>query len=314
VNFTGMHTGPSPAAQALRVNAASGCTTSQTWSATVRTTSGGNWLSISQSHASTPAAPLVGVTTAGLSPGVYNGVLTFTVPTGPQIVPVTLTVRPLPCTISGSSTLALQGTVGQTTPIAQAITLSTAGDCPLTLNWTSTVSGAPWLSATPAGTLNRPGTASVNMQADLTGLSAGSYTGVVLMTVLDSSGQIVGSVQTSVTLDIQPPCTLQAPLPTSLALSASAGSLAQSATVTIGVAGTCAGTISVVPASDSPWLDGGGMVTLTTGGTATLTFTIDPGVLSVGSYSGTITLTASDGSAAGIAGSGQTVSVTLSVQ
>jgi len=315
LNFTGVHTAPSPAAQALRIAVASGCGTSQTWSVAASTTSGGNWLHISQSRASTPATPLVSVDTAGLSPGIYSGVLTFTIPTGPQIVPVTFKISPLPCTISGSSALALQGTVGQSAPLAQDLVLSVGGDCPQTLNWTGTVSGAPWLSLAPAGTLPRSGTASVNMQADLTGLSAGSYSGQVLVTVVDSStGQTVASVQTSVTLDVQLPCTLQAPVPTSLPFNASVGGVLQSATVTIGVAGNCAGTVTLTAASDSPaWLSAGGVVTLSGGSTTSLTISVDPATLSTGSYSGTIVLSASDGSGT-IAGSGQTIAVTLVVQ
>jgi hypothetical protein len=314
LSFTGIHAGPSPAAQTLRVNVASGCAASQTWNAMVRTTSGGNWLLLSQSSATTPATPLVSVNTAGLSPGVYNGVLTFTVPTGPQIVLVSLTVNPIPCMISGSSTLALQGTAGQATPIAQALTLMSGGDCPTTLNWTSTVSGAPWLSATPAGTLTWSGATSVNMQADLTGLSAGFYTGLVSVTVMDSTGQTIGSVQTSVTLDVQPPCTLQAPAPTSLTLSASAGSTLQNTTMTIGVTGNCAGNVTITPASDSPgWLSGGGVATISSGSTATFTITVDPSSLTAGTYTGTITLAADENNVA-IAGSGQTLSVTLTVQ
>lgn len=315
LSFTGVHTAPSPPAQTLHIAVASGCATSQTWSASASTTSGGDWLHISQSRASTPAVPLVSVDPAGLSPGVYSGVLTFTVPTGPQIVPVTFKISPLPCTVSGSSALALQGSVGQSTPLAQALVLSIQGDCPQTLNWTSTVSGAPWLSLASAGTLPRSGTASVTVQADLTGLSAGSYSGRVQVTVVDSSsGQTVASIQTSVSLDVQLPCTLQAPAPTSLAFNASAGGALQSATISIGVAGNCAGTLTITPTSDSPaWLSAGGAVTLSGGNTTSITISIDPATLSAGSYSGTLTLSASDSNGT-IAGSGQTISVTLVVQ
>jgi hypothetical protein len=315
LSFTGVHRGAAPVAQTLRINVAQGCTTSQNWSASVRTTSGGGWLHLSQTSASTPASPSVSVNTTGLAPGTYNGTLTFTVNTGPQIVPVTLTVSPIPCTISAPSSLTLQGTAGQAGMVSQAIALATAGDCPHALNWTSTVSSASWLSATSAGTLTQPGTASVNMQASLAGLSAGSYTGQVTITAVDSvTGQTVGSVQTSVTLNVQPPCTLQTPAPTSLTFTANAGSTTtQSASVTIGVTGNCAGNVTITPSSNSSWLSAGSAASIASGGTATFTITVDPTGLAANTYTGTITLTAADGNGT-ITGSPQTVSVTLTIQ
>ncbi len=315
LRFTGVHGGTSPASQTLRINVAQGCTTRQNWSASVRTTSGGNWLGLSRSRATTPASTSVSVNTAGLGPGTYNGMLTFTVNTGPQIVPVTLTISPIPCSISGPSTLTLQGTAGQAGAVSQAVNLATGGDCPHALNWTSTVNGAPWLSVTPSGTLTQAGTASVGMQASLAGLNAGSYTGQVTITAVDSvTGQTVGSVQTSVTLNVQPPCTLQAPAPASLTFTASVGSTTtQNATVTIAVSGNCAGNVTITPASGSSWLSGGGAVSVASGNSATFTITIDPTSLAANTYTGTITLTATDGNGA-IAGSPQTVSVTLTLQ
>jgi hypothetical protein len=315
LNFTGVHAGASPGAQTLRVNVAPGCATSQTWGASVRTTSGGSWLHLSQRRAATPAVPLVSVNTAGLGPGVYNGVLTFTVAAGSQIVPVTLTVNPIPCAVSAPSMLALQGTAGQTGAVTHALVLATGGDCPHTLDWTSVVSSAPWLSVTPTGTLTQQGTASVNVQASLAGLGAGSYTAQVTVTASDSiSGQIVAVVQTSVTLNVQSPCTLQAPTPASLTFTASAGSpTTQSATFTVAVSGNCAGSVTLTPASDSAWLDAGGAASLASGSTATFTITIDPGTLVINTYSGTITLDASDSNGV-IAGSAQAVSVTLTIQ
>jgi hypothetical protein len=316
LNFTGAHAGVSPASQTLRVNVASGCAISQTWSAAVRTTSGGNWLHLGQARATTPSVPLVSVNTAGLGPGVYNGVLTFTVATGSQIVPVTLTVNPIPCAISEPSMLTLQGTVGQAGAVTRALVLATGGDCPHTLNWTGAVSGAAsWLNVTPAGMLTQPGTASVNVQASLVGLGAGSYTAQVVVTAIDSiTGQIVGTVQSSVTLNVQLPCTLQAPSPSSLTFTTSTGSTAtQSATFTVAVSGNCASSVTITPASDSAWLDGGSTASITGGGGATITITVDPSALATNVYSGTITLDARDSNGA-IAGSAQAVSVTLTVQ
>lgn len=315
LSFTGAHAGASPAPRILRISVAPGCAATEKWSASVRTTSGGNWLQLGQAHGATPAALPVRVNTAALGPGVYSGVLTFTVATGPQIVPVTLTINPIPCTISEPPLLDLQGIAGQTGAVVQAVTLTTGGDCPHTLNWAGMVNGATWLSVTSAGTLTQPGTASVSVQASLAGLGAGSYTGQVVVTASDSvTGQRVGIVQTSVTLNVQPPCTMQEPAPASLTFTAGAGSvITQSATVTVAVNGSCAGAVTITPTTDSSWLDGGSMTSLAGGGTATFTITIDPTSLVANTYTGTITLAATDTDGT-LAGSGQMINVTLTIQ
>ncbi len=319
LSFTGIHGGASPASQALSVNVAQGCTTSQRWSASVHTSSGGNWLQLSQSSAATPSTPRVSVNTTGLGPGVYSGTLTFTVNTGPQIVPVTLTVNPIPCAISTPAELTLQGTIGETSSNTNAVTVTSSGDCPHTLNWTSSVSsGATWLSATPSGTLTQPGTANLNVQAALAGLSAGTYSGTLTVTAVDSAtGQTVATAQTSVILTVvqpPPPCALQIPSPSTQAITASVGSTtAQTATITLSATGACSGNVTITPSSDSSWLTTSGPLSLASSGSATLTLTIDPTSLAANTYTGTITLTAADGNGA-ITGSPQKVTITLTVQ
>ena len=318
LSFAGVHGGASPGAQTLAINVARGCTTSQSWSASVHTI-GGNWLQLSQARGATPSSPLVSVNTAGLGPGVYTGMLTFAVNTGPQLVPVKLTVNPVPCALSAQSEVALQGTAGQATSNVQSVTVTTSGDCPSALNWTSSIGeGTAWLNATLLGTLTQPGTASVNVQAALTGMSAGTYSGLLTITAVDSAtGKVVGTAQISVTLTVvapPPPCALQTPTASAQSFSTSVGSTTtQSASVTIGATGSCSGDVTVTPVSDSSWLVVGGPVTLASGGTATIPVTIDPTALTANLYTGTITLTAADSNGT-IAGSPQSVSITLTVQ
>lgn len=319
LSFTGVHGQAAPSGQTLHLDVAQGCRTSQIWTTSVHTTNGGNWLHVNQSRASTPSSIQVSADTTGLGPGTYSGSLTFTVNTGPQIVPVTLNVNPLPCTISGQSTLAFQGVAGQTGPAGQTVTLSTGGDCLHTLNWTSAVSGGTWLSAAPSGTLTQPGTASVNVQTSLVGLGVGTYTGTVSITAVDSAtNATVSSVQTSVTLTVLPPCTLQAASASTLTFTATVGNNPTTQSFTISAIGTCAGNVTITPSVDSgssAWQAVSGPVTIASGGTATFTVTITSSTLAVSppSYSGTITLAAADGNGP-ITGSPQTVSVTLTIQ
>jgi hypothetical protein len=323
LSFTSEHGQASPPAQALRVNTAQGCATSQTWKASVSTSAGGNWLSIDQSSASTPSTAHISVNTVGLAPGVYNGTLTFTVDTGPQIVPVSVTITPLPCTISAPATLALQGTAGQAGSTSKNVTVSASGDCSHTLNWSSNVSvntpgGGNWLSATSSGTLTQPSAASVNVQASLAGLSAGTYTGSVTITALDSvTGKTVGTTQVSITLTVSPQCTLQIPSPTSLSFTASAGSdpASPGASFTVGVTGNCSGNVTITPSFDAGntgWATITGPASIASGGTATFTVTISSSTLAANTYSSIITLTAADGNGV-IVGSPQTMTVSLTV-
>ena len=316
LSFTGTHNQAAPAAQTLHINVAQGCKTEQTWHAAVNTAKGGNWLQLNQAQATTPSSPQVSVNSAGLAPGTYTGSLTFTVNTGPQIVPVTLTVNPLPCTISGPGTLALQGTAGQTGTVGQAITISTGGDCLHPLTWTSATGGTTWLSATASGSFTQPATAGVSEQANLTGLSAGTYTGAVTITVIDSvTKATVGVVQTSVTLTVLPACTLQASSSSTLTFAAGVGTNPAAQTFTIGVTGNCNGNVTVMAMTDSgssSWLAVNSPVSLAGGGTATFTVAVTSSALAAGTYFGTLTLAASDGNGA-ITNSPQTVSVALTV-
>ncbi len=318
LSFTGAHGQASPAAQSLGIKVAQGCATNQSWSASIKTTTGGQWLSIDKSKSSTPSSRLVSVNLAGLAPGTYSGTLTFTVSAGSQIVPVTLTVSPIPCVISAPGTLALQATAGQSSSVSQAATISTGGDCLHTLDWTSAVSGGNWLSATSSGTLTQPATATVTIQADPTGLSAGTYTGSVTITAVDSQTyQTVSTAQISVTLTVLSQCMLQLPSVSTLTFTASVGydPTSPTASITIGATGNCAGNVTITPtlsfdSSGSGWLAISGPVAISSGGTATFTVTVSSAALATGTYNCTITLTADDGNGA-IPGSPQTVIVTL---
>jgi hypothetical protein len=319
LSFTGVHGQASPAAQPLGINVAPGCTAPQHWSASVKTTTGGHWLSIDQSSGSTPSTRYVSVNTAGLAPGIYSGNLTFTVSAGLQIVLVKLTINPIPCVISTPGTLALQATAGQSNPVSLPATVSTGGDCLHTLNWTSATSGGSWLSATPAGTLTQPATATITVQADPNGLGAGTYTGSVTITAVDSqTGQTVSTAQISVTLTVLAQCTLQLPSPSTLSFSAGVGldPSIPTATITIGATGNCSGNVTITPTlsfdtSGSGWLSITGPVSITSGGNATFTITVASASLTTaGTYNCTVTLTAADGNGA-LLSSPQTASVTL---
>ncbi|MEO7018967.1 MAG: hypothetical protein ABI234_02315 [Ktedonobacteraceae bacterium] len=324
LSFASVHGQASPAAQALQVSVVHDCTTSQRWNATSATVKGGNWLSISQSSGSTPAQPRINVNTAGLTPGTYTGTLTFTAHAGQQIVPVSLNIIPITCTLTAQSMLAVQGIAGQSSQSSQNATLGSTGDCPNALNWTSmatinTPSGGTWLSATSSGSFTPPAGANPTVQANLTGLGAGTYSGTVRISAVDSvTSQSVGIVQIAITLTVLPQCVLQAPSATSLPpFTANAGSnpTTNTASFTISATGTCTGNITITPSVDAGgngWLGITGPVSIASGGTATFTTTITSNALAAGTYSSTITLNAADGNG-NLSGSPQQVNVSLTV-
>lgn len=324
LRFSGVHGQASPVAQVLHIGVAPGCTTSQHWDVSSATIAGGNWLSVNQSRGSTPAQLQVSVNSASLAPGNYAGTLTFVAQAGSQIVPVMLTINPIACGITAPTTLTLQGTAGQANPVSQNAVLNSSGDCAHTLRWTSTTSVttpgvASWLSAASTGLLTPPASASVSVEANLAGMSANTYSGIVTITVMDNTtNQMIGTVQIAVTLMVLAQCVLQTPSSSDLPFSASVGSnpAVSSGSFTVGVTGTCAGNVTITASGDagsSGWLTVTSPVTLASGETTTITVTITSSALAAGSYSGTVVLTATDGNGP-ISGSSQTVSVQLTIQ
>ncbi len=323
LTFTNMVGHAAPPAQSLQVGVVQECTQPQHWSASVRTISGGQWLQVAQFTGSTPTSLQVSVNPGTLGPGTYRGSIMFTSDTGQQLIQITLTINPIPCSVSGStSPINLQGTAGQTGLSSQNAILITGGTCSHPLDWhgtasVSTTSSGTWLSVTASGTTSASHT-DILVSANLAGLSAATYTGTVTITVVDSStGQMVGSVQFPVQLTVLPLCQLQAASKPQLAFSSNVGSNPAVATLsfTVNVTGNCSGTVTITPsinASDMSWLALSTPVTLNSGDTATFNVTVTSTTLIAGPYSSTILLSAADGNGV-IAGSAQKVVVSLTI-
>src|SRR5260370_31248364 len=118
----------------------------------------------------------------------------------------------------------------------------------------------------------------------------------------NATNATVGTVQTSVTLTVLPPCTFAASAST-LTFTATVGNNPTTPTqsFTISATGTCAGSVTITPSGDpgsSTWLAVSGPIAIASGGTATFTVTITSSTLVAGPYRGTITLAAADGNGA----------------
>ncbi|HEX9134448.1 MAG TPA: hypothetical protein VF844_19325 [Ktedonobacteraceae bacterium] len=308
-----------------------------TWHATAATAVGGAWLAITPATgilASQQPAPIT-VTAKllkTLTAGTYTATRTISgtdslghpAAGSPQAIPVSFVVQ-APCAIATATpALVFQGAIGRPNPVAQAATITASGACANALTWTATAATTPaggtWLTATPAAgtvSLTAPSTTSVGVA--LTGLTAGTYTGTVTLTAIDSITKVaVGTPKViAVTLTVQPVCTLQAPSVTGATFSNEVGTNPATQTFTVGVTGACTGNVTITPtatmASGTGWLAvSPASATVASGGSATFTVTVASSALAAGSYTGSISLSAVNGGIA-ITGSPQAVGVTVTV-
>lgn len=231
-------------------------------------------------------------------PSTYSGLVGLTVSnsTGADEINIFVARPAQPPVISLSSTqLRFSYTVGGMAPATQTITVTNSGGG--TLTW-SAISGASWLTVSPAtGT----GSGTLTLGINAAGLSAQTYSGAVTFT----AAAAINSPQTisvSLTVSAAPP---------SISLSASKASFAYTlggsapASQTVNISNTGGGTLAWSVSSNSPWL----AVSPASGtGAGTLTLGINTAGLSVQTYGGTVTVTAS-----GTTNSPQTISVTLAV-
>jgi uncharacterized protein (TIGR03437 family) len=241
------------------------------------------WLSATASVSYTPSVLTVTVSAVNLTAGIYEGNITVTPSTGGILtIPVTLQVGTNTLVASPTS-LAFVYTLGGTTPVPQAVQLSSlianntyAAQATSTGNWLL-LNG---VTTVISGTLN----ASLNVTVNPAGLAAGSYQGAITATDADGSTQtvtvtlLVSSLSnvanpTSLVFVAQaampaPATPAQAPAPQRVSVLGTPD-LTYTATVT-----PAGGWLSVSPASGA--------------GASQLTVTANPGILAPGTYTGTV--------------------------
>jgi uncharacterized protein (TIGR03437 family) len=273
------------------------------------TTNGSNWLSVSSSGSTASGQNLVSVSVnpSLLSAGTYNGTITITASASgtansPVTIPVTLQVASGTLTLS-TNTLGFSYIPGGSTPVAQTVQVTSNGS---PLNFTaqpnSGSAGVNWLSVTPtSGTT--PGSLSISVNG--TGLTPGTYSGTVTVTAPNATGSpatiqvtlavnagtISASPSPSAGLTFTQGAGASAPAAQTITVSSTPVSLTFAATATTATGGTW---LSVSPASGST--------------TGSVQVSVNAGSLPVGTYTGTVTITASNAM-----GSPITYPVTLSV-
>ena len=271
---------------------------------------GTNWLSVTPTSGTTPAALSISANGANLTPGTYTGTVTVNAPNAansPAAVTVTLTVNSGTLTATPAPTsagLSLTVPAGGTTPATQTITLAGA---PGAINFTAaatTTTGGNWLTVTPtSGTT--PGTVTISAAAG--SLAVGTYTGTV---TINAPGATGGQLTYNVTLNVVTPISIVA-TPATLNFSYTLNAAAPaSQTVQISAQGPPGvGTIAIFPYTATVTTSAGGnwlSATPTTGNVpGSMSVSVNPTGLAAGNYTGTITI------ASGNQNGAQSASVTV---
>ncbi len=181
----------SPASVPLQLNSA---VTGLTFSATKSGSQGTGWFNLTSSSGPIPATIGVSANASGLANGVYTGVIVINITGGvteQRLVVVILrvgTTGELPRLSVRPGAVVFRGAPGGPNPAAAEVSLEARGA--VSINYQAgayTGSGPAWLTATPA-TGSAPRT--VNIGVNLTGLTAGVYTGTVLFTATGGAGAL----------------------------------------------------------------------------------------------------------------------------
>ncbi len=267
----------------------------------------------------------VNIFTAGLTPNIYVGqvVLFGTYTNGtlasgsPQTISVDLLVLP-PCTLQQPSQVSVafnNATQGGSNPAPQTDSITASGNCAWPLSWHATVTQpASWLTLSPASGLLAASSQSVPIKvaANLAGLNAGTYSTKVSIAATDGSNTPVQSF--TVSLTVLPPCQLQLG-PLNLLFTIKQGQSSPSPqNFSLSETGNCALPVTWQAAGDigsSSWLVVGSPSSGT--GSATVSVNVNASSLVPGTYTGTITVSATGNGGAVVLNSPQAVTVTLTV-
>ncbi|MBL8216221.1 MAG: hypothetical protein JNK87_36210 [Bryobacterales bacterium] len=180
LTFTQIQGAAAPAAQSLDVSSTGNLLT---YTATVSTLNGSNWLTVSPVTNITPSSISVSVNGSSLPIGSYSGSVVISASGAgntPQVVPITLNVIAAPNITVTPQSLTYTATTSGGNPASQTIQLaSTGANVPFTAA-TTVSGGAPnWLTVTPtSGTTPTTLTVGVNTST----LTPGTYTGTVTIT------------------------------------------------------------------------------------------------------------------------------------
>jgi len=188
-----------------------------------------------------------------------------------------------PAIRTSPTSLSFSAQQGGSNPFAQTVTISNTGGG--TLNWSANAS-TTWLSVSPAsGTSIGAVTVTVGTAA----LTAGTYNGVITITATGASSMTVPVTFTVTTAPVPPAIGAS---PTSLAFTATQGG-SNPANQTLSISNTGGGTLNWSASPNTTWL---AVSPASATGNGTLTVSASTGILTAGSYTGNIILSATGAS------------------
>jgi hypothetical protein len=200
----------------------------------------------------------------------------------------------------------------------QTVAISNAGARPF--SWLAHVlsDNTSWLDITPVkGVLSANQIAQMGVSINSTTMQPGSYQAQVAIMPTTNTGTVIGSSQTiTITLNVLPPCSLQVS-PSKLAFSSSLlmpDPPGQS--ITLKDAGGCIYPISwVVSTNDGNqgWIQVSSSSGDDSGMGSTVTVNVNTKGMLLGTYNGSITISAFDRTGAPVSGNAQTIPITLTV-
>ena len=278
------------------------------------------WLSVSTQSDTTGGSSsesvLVNINTSTLLPGTYNGVITFTgagpypVRHSPQRIAVSVTVTPR-CTLQVSpNILEFTGVYLQSAPPAKAINLASSSSCTSAIPWNAT-SNASWLtiSATKGTTPANPA-----VSVNTTNLTPGVYNSSI------NFSTATGTQSLTVSLAIGQPATpIMAIASTAMAFTSVVGQGSSPPPQTTTLTNTGGGTLTW-KATAATTVGGAWLAVSPSSGTLTANQSVKLsatatvlGTLTPSTYTGSITVTGTGGTATPVTGNPQTIPVSLTI-
>ena len=313
LTFTAELNSATPPAQSVNITSTSGALT---YTVTVSTKDGNPWLAAPVSGA-TPGPLSISVDPTGLAPGTYTGTVTVTgkgTGNGPQPIPVTLKVADDPSLVANFTALALPFEIGQTQPVTQAIALSSSTGVPLNFTVTAAIAscGNGWLAL--GGTAGAtPGQVTLAINGD--GLTPGTCSATLSIAASNATtgaAALNSPLAIPVTLTVSATALLVVTPLTPAVFTAQTGTTAQGAhvfTLTSSDSDVLNYTVSAATTNgNGNWLSTTQM-TGNTAGAGSLGILVQTGQLTPGTYTGTVTITATGPGGAAVANSPLTIPV-----
>jgi uncharacterized protein (TIGR03437 family) len=293
LSFAGNSLGAAPPSQRVRLFPG---IPGVTFSTTVATESGGTWLAVTPKDGTMPATVEVSVKPGELPPGRYRGTVTLQAPqcTPPFVlIAVEFQVGPtLPARLAARPDALSFSLIEGSAASLKTLDVSNIGGG--TLEFTvaaTTTSGGGWLSASPQSAAAPASTgASIDVRADPSGLSSGTYTGRIVLTNTQNGEQV--TVPVVMSLNAVPQRMVLSPAGLAFAAVQNGGAVpAQSFQVLNAGTGELTWSAKVTRLSGGvPWLslsaDSGSVAGSLTG--STVEVRINPAGLAAGDYYGQI--------------------------